>query len=202
MSHSYCQSFRRSYNSPQLSAIFHGSNPTSFGDGICLPSTCHSRTWLLDNYQETHNETSSCQLTSCEQDHFTEDTFVQSCCLPSVVQTTYPNSKPSERTSCQSRSSSTVSENASLSCQSRSSQQVGFGTQHCQPESYMAKHCPLKTSVSQSCQTLEYESSQCQCQISESSSCSPLVNAAPGPQLLESYEPACYITGGLKSSSK
>ncbi|KAM6162061.1 keratin-associated protein 27-1 [Erethizon dorsatum] len=205
MPQSYCQSLRSSYNPPPLSAIVHSSNPTSFGDGICLPSTCYSRTWLLDNSQETRNETTSRQLTGCEQDHFTEDTCVQSSCLPSVVRTICSNSKTSERTSGQSRSSLEVSENVSQSCQSGSGQEGSFGTQCSQPESYVAKSSPLKTFVSQSCQTLEYESSQCQCQTSESSSCSPLVNDAPGPQLPESsssYEPACCVTGGLQLSSK
>lgn len=205
MPQSYCQSLRSSYNPPQLSAIVHGSDATSFGDGICLPSTCYSRTWLLDNFQETHNETTSRPLTRREQDHFTEDTCVQSFRLPTIFQTTCSNSKPSERTSCQSRSALAVSENVSQSCQSGSSQQASFGTQLSQPENHMAQCSALKTSVSQSCQTLEYESRQCQCQVSESSACSPLVSVSPEPQLLEpssTYEPACCVTGGLQMPSK
>ncbi|XP_005375684.1 PREDICTED: keratin-associated protein 27-1 [Chinchilla lanigera] len=201
MPHSYCQSLRSSYNPPLLSAIVHGSNLTSCGDGICLPSTCHRRTWLLDNFQEARNETTSCQLTGREQDHLSEDTRVESSCLSRVVQTTRSNSEPSEKTSCQSRSSRAVSENVSQSCHSGSSQQVSFGAQR----SHIAQCCPLKTSVSQSDQNLEYESSQHQCQISESSSCNLLVNVSSGPQLPESsstYEPACCVIGGLQLPSK
>ncbi|XP_004646387.1 keratin-associated protein 27-1 [Octodon degus] len=205
MPHSYCQSFRSSYEPPLLSAIEHGSNSASFGDGICLPSACHGRTWLLDNFKGACNETTSCQLTSQERDHLTEDTCVQSSCLSRVVQTTCSNSKPSERTSCQPRSSLAVPENVAQPFQAGSSQQVSFGAHHPQPESSLAKCSQLETFSSQSCQILEYESSQRQCQISESGSCSPLVIVAPGPQFSESsstYEPACCVTGGLQLPSK
>ncbi|KAL2805335.1 keratin-associated protein 27-1 [Daubentonia madagascariensis] len=206
MPHSHYHSLRSFQNAPQLSAIVRGSNPISFEDGFCLPSSCHSRTWLLDNVQETCNETTSCQLTNCEQNMFTEDSCVQSACLPGGVQRTYSNSRPCEMTTCQSESSSAVLECVSQPCQSGNSQQMGFVVHSCQPESHMDKCCPPKTSASKSCQTLECESSQCQSQNSESSSCRPLVKDAPEPQLLESssttYEPTCCVTGGLQLPSK
>ncbi|XP_069328691.1 keratin-associated protein 27-1 [Eulemur rufifrons] len=206
MPHSHCCSLRSFQNAPPLSAIVHGSNPISFEDGFCLPSSYHSRTWLLDNFQETCSETTSCQLTNCEQNLSTEDSCVQSTCLPGIVQTTYSNSKPCERTTCHSESSSAVLECVSQPCQSEKSQQMGFVVQSCQPEGHVEKCCSPKTSTSKSCQTQECESSQYQSQNSESSSCRPLVNVAPEPQLLESssgtYKPTCCVTGGLQLPSK
>ncbi|XP_002716836.2 keratin-associated protein 27-1 [Oryctolagus cuniculus] len=204
MSHNQCQSLR-SFNAPTLSAITHASNPMSFDDGLCLPSSCYSRTWLLDNFQETCSKSSSCQLTSCEQNLFPGNSCVQRTCFPRIVQTTCSNSKPCDKTACQSQSASAVSECASQRCQSGSRQQMGFVAQSRQPASYMAKCSPLKTSVSKNCQTIECESSQCPSQNPESSSCGPMMNVAPGPQHAESsctYEPTCCITGGLQLPSK
>nr|XP_020008325.1 keratin-associated protein 27-1 [Castor canadensis] len=205
MSHSHHHSFRSFGKAPSLSAIVHGSNPVSFEDGLFLPSNCHSRTWLLDNIQETCRDTFSCQLTNCEQDQFTENSYVQSSCFPRVVQTTRSNSKSCERTNCQSGSSIAVKKCAAQPCQSGSSQKMSFIDQSCQPANYMAKCCPVKAPLSKSYQTLEYKSIQCQTQIPESSSYRPLVSVASEPQLLESsstYEPTCCVTGGLQMPSK
>ncbi|XP_012636326.2 keratin-associated protein 27-1 [Microcebus murinus] len=206
MPHSHYCSLRSFQNAPPLSAIVHDSNPISFEDGFCLPSSYHSRTWLLDNFQETCNETTSCQLTDYEQNLFTEDSCVQSTCLPGVVQTTYSNSKPCERTTCHSERSSVVLECVSQPCPSEKSQQMNFVVQSCQPESHMEKYCSSKTSAAKSCQAQECESNQRQSQSSESSSCRPLVSVAPEPRFLESssstYEPTCCVTGGLQLPSK
>lgn len=205
MSQSHCYSLRSSYNVPPLSAIVHGSNPISFEDGCFLPSSCHNRTWLLDNFQETCSETTSSKVSNCEQELCTEDSGVQSACLHRVVQTTCSNSRPHEKTTCESGSSSTVLKCVSQPCQSESSQRKGFAIQSCQPVSCAAKCCPPKTDVSQSGQALECESSQCQTQNPELSSCRPLVPVTTGPQLLESsnsYEPTCCVTGGLQLPSK
>ncbi|XP_008060056.1 keratin-associated protein 27-1 [Carlito syrichta] len=206
MPHSHGHSLRRFYSAPPLSAMEYGSNPISFEDGFCLPSSCHSRTWLLDNVQETHNETTtSCHLTNCEKDLVTEDSRVQSTCLPRVVQTTYCNPRPCERTTCQSETALAALECVSQPYQSGSSQQMGFVVQCHQPASYLEESCLSKTSMSTCCQTLECECSQDQSQRSESSSCRPLVNVAPELQLLESsstYEPTCCVTGGLQLPSK
>ncbi|KAM5281167.1 keratin-associated protein 27-1 [Ctenodactylus gundi] len=199
------QPLRSFYKPPPLSAIVHSSDPTGFADGLCLPSSYHSKTWLLDNFQETSNESTSCQLTSCEQNRLTEDIYVQNSCLPRLVQTTCSISKPCERSSCQSESSSRVLQNTSQPRQSGSRQQLSLVAQRRQPVIYMTTHCSEKSSVSQTCQTLEYESSQCQSQLCESSSFSSVVSAASGPQVLESsstYEPACCVTGGLQLPSK
>lgn len=205
MPHSHCHSLRSFHNAPPLSAITHGTNPISFEDGLCLPSSFHSRTWLLDNFQETCNETTSCQMTICEQDLFTDHSCVQSTCLPRVVQTTYSNSRPCERTACQSESSSAGLACVSQPCQSESTQQMGFVVQSCHPASLKGNSCPPKTSEPKNCQTLECASSQCQSENPESSSCRPLVNVTPEPQLLESsstYEPTCCVTGGFQLPSK
>ncbi|ELW59443.1 keratin-associated protein 27-1 [Tupaia chinensis] len=190
-----------SLRAPPLSAIEHGSSPTSFEDGFCLPSSCYSRTWLLDNFQDTWSEATSCQVTNCEQDRLPENSCVQNTCLSRVVQTTYSNSRPCEKTTCISGQSSAALECVSQPGQAGSSQQKGFIVQRCQPASYLVKYCPPKTSVSKNCQTLECESSQCQSQSPESSSCRTSVNVAPGPQLLvmpNTYEPTCCVTGGLQ----
>lgn len=206
MPHSHCHWLRSFHNAPPLSAITHGTNPISFEDGLCLPSSFHIRTWLLDNFQETCNETTSCQMTICEQDLFTDDSCVQSTCLPGVVQTTYSNSRPCERTACQSESSSAGLACVSQPCQSESTQQMGFVAQSCHPASLKGNSCPPKTSESKNCLTLECASSQCQSENPESSSCRPLVNVTPEPQLLESssstYEPTCCVTGGFQLPSK
>ncbi|XP_057552418.1 LOW QUALITY PROTEIN: keratin-associated protein 27-1 [Hippopotamus amphibius kiboko] len=197
---------KKFYNVPPLSAIVHESNVINFEDGFLLPSSCHSRTWLLDNFHDTCRETTSCKVSHGGQELCTEDSCVQSACLPRVVQMACSNSRPCERTACQSRSSSAVLECVSQPRQSGSSQQMGFIAQSCQPVSNMAKSCPPKTYVSKSCQTLECDSSQCQSQSPESSSCSPPVCVAPEPQPLESssnaYEPTCCVTGGLQLPSK
>ncbi|XP_054324288.2 keratin-associated protein 27-1 [Pongo pygmaeus] len=211
MPHSHCHSLRSFHNAPPLSAITHGTNPISFEDGLCLPSSFHSRTWLLDNFQETCNETTSCQMTNCEQDLFTDESCVQSNCLPGVVQTTYSNSRPCERPACQSESSSAGLACVSQPCQSETTQQMDFVAQSCQPASLQpaslkGNSCPPKTSESKNFETPECASSQCQSQNPESSSCRPLVNVAPEPQLLESssstYEPTCCVTGGFQLPSK
>ncbi|XP_014591971.2 keratin-associated protein 27-1 [Equus caballus] len=206
MLQSHCHSLKNFYNVPPLSAIIHSSKPISCEDGFFLPSSYHGRTWLLDNFQETCNETISCKAPNCEQERCTENSCVPSACFPRVVHTTCSNSRLCERTTCQSGTSSTVLECVSQPCQSVSSQQMGSVVQSCQPVSYVAKCCPPKTSVSTSCQTLECESNQYQSQSSESTSCRPLVYVAPGPQFLESssntYEPACCVTGGVQLPSK
>ncbi|XP_006194371.1 keratin-associated protein 27-1 [Camelus dromedarius] len=206
MTQSHSHPLKSFYSVPPLSAIIHESKAINFEDGFFFPSSCHSRTWLLDNFQETCHETTSCKVPNCEQGLSTGDSCVQTACLPRVVQTTCSNSRPCERTPCQSGSSSAVSEGVSQPCQSRSSQQMGVVVQSCQPVSNMAKCCPPKIYVSKTCQTVACESSQCQSQSPESSSCSSLVCVAQRPQLLESssntYEPTCCVTGGLQLPSE
>lgn len=205
MAQSHCYSLRSSYNVPPLSAIVHGSNSISFENGFFLPSSCHGRTWLLDEFQETCSKTTSSKVPSCEQELCTEDSGVRSACLHTVVQTTCSPSRTCEKTICQSGGSSAARKCVSQPCQSGSSQQKGFTIQSHQPVSYMAKRCSPMTYVSKSCQTLECESSQCQTRSPESSSCRPLVSVTSGTQLLESsngYEPTCCVTGGLQLSSK
>ncbi|XP_005073897.1 keratin-associated protein 27-1 [Mesocricetus auratus] len=205
MPHSYCQSFRSLGRAPSLSAITHDSNPKSFEDGIFLPSSCHSRTWLLGNIQETNSETSAHQPTTCEQHQCKADPCVQSSWISRADQTTWSNLKTCEKTTCQSGISPAVTECASQPCQSRNCQQVGFVAQSYQPASYMAKCYPVKSTVSEGCQTVEFETSQCYSQVSESSSCNSSSNVVSGTQLVESsgtYEPACCVTGGSQLSSK
>ncbi|XP_045719560.1 keratin-associated protein 27-1 [Mirounga angustirostris] len=194
------------YNAPPLSAIIHGFKLINFEDGFFLPSSCHGQTWLLDSFQETCSDTTSCKVSNHKQEPCTEPSCVQSVGLPRVVQTTCSNSRPCEKTICQSRYSSTLSECVSQPCQSGSSQQVGFVAQSCQPVSYVAKSCPPKTCTLKSCQTLEREPGQCQSQSPGFSSCRPPVHVAPGSQLLDSssntYEPTGCVTGGLQLPRK
>ncbi|XP_055273637.1 keratin-associated protein 27-1 [Moschus berezovskii] len=189
------------YNAPPLSAIIHESNVINFEDGFFLPSSCYSRTWLLDNFPEPCRETTSCIVPEDERELHSEESYVQNVCLSRVIQTTSSNSRPYEKTACQSRSSSAVLECASQPCQSGSSQEMSSVVQSCQSVSNMAKSCPPKTYVSKSCQTLECHCSQCQAQSPEPSSCSPLVYVTPESQLLETssntHEPTCCVTGGL-----
>lgn len=204
MSQSHCHSLKSSYSVPPLSAIVHGSNPVSFEDGFFLPSSCHGRTWLLDNFQEACSETTSSQVPNCERELCTEDSGVQRACLHRVTQTTCSSFRPHAKTTCKPESSSAVLKCVSQPCQSGSSQRKGLVIQNCQPVSYAAKCCPPKTYVSKSCRALAYESSQCQTQSPESSSCKPLV-VTTGPQFLEAsnnYEPTCCVTGGLQLPSK
>ncbi|XP_008834275.1 keratin-associated protein 27-1 [Nannospalax galili] len=201
MPHSHCHSRRSLGKAPPLSAILHDSRATSFEDGIFLPSSCYSRTWLLDNFEEACSETPTSQLPTCEQHQCTADTCVQWSCLPKVVHTTCSNSKSCEKTACQPA----VPECASQSCQSRNNQQVGFVAQRDQTARYKAQCYLLKNTVSESCRTVESEYSQCHHQALESSSCSPLGSVAPGPQLMETSsirEPTCCVTGGLQLPSK
>ncbi|XP_043451974.1 keratin-associated protein 27-1 [Prionailurus bengalensis] len=204
MSESQGHSPRNFYNVPPLSAIVHGSKLISFEDGFFLPSSCHGRTWLLDDFQETCSETTSCKVPNCKQELGTEQSCMQSACLPRVFQTTCSSSRPCEKTICQSGRSSAMLACVSQPCQSGSSQKVIV--QNCQPVSHVAKSCPPKTYLSKSCQTLECDPGQCQSQSPESGSCRPPVYVAPGPQLLESssntYEPTCCVTGGLQLPSK
>ncbi|EFB24532.1 hypothetical protein PANDA_016508, partial [Ailuropoda melanoleuca] len=197
---------RSFYNAPPLSAIIHGSKLINFEDGFFLPSSCHGRTWLLDNFQETCSEATSCKVPNRKQGPCKEPSCAQSTGLPRAVQATCSNSRPCEKTICQSGRSSAVAECVSEPCQSGSSQQVGFVVQSCQPVSYVAKSCPPKTCVSKSCQTPESEPGQCRSQSPESSSCRPPISVAPGSQLPESssniYEPTCCVTGGLQMPRK
>uniref|UniRef100_A0A8C7ADF8 Keratin-associated protein n=1 Tax=Neovison vison TaxID=452646 RepID=A0A8C7ADF8_NEOVI len=205
MPQSQGHSLRSSYNVPPLSAIVHGSKLIDFEDGLFLPSSCHGRTWLLDNFQETCSETTSCKVPNHKQELCAEPSCAQSAGLPRVVQTTCSNSRAFAKTMCQSGQSSAVSECVSQPCPSGSSQQVGSVVQSCQPVSSAAKSCPPKTCVSKSCQSLECEPGPCLSQSSESSSCRPPVSVAPGSQLLESsqtYEPTCCVTGGLQLPRK
>ncbi|XP_037685766.1 keratin-associated protein 27-1 [Choloepus didactylus] len=206
MPDNHSHSLRSFYSAPPLSAVIHSSNPQSNEDGFCLPSGFHSRTWLLDNFQETSSETTGCQLTNCEQDVHTKDLCAQCAFLPRVVQTTSINSRCNERTTCPSGGASAALECVSQACQARSNQQIGCTVRRFQPASYMTRGFPPKTYVSKSCQTLECEYHQCQVQSHGSSGCRPLVCVSPGPQLLESssstYEPTCCVTGGLQLSSK
>ncbi|XP_058426598.1 keratin-associated protein 27-1 [Diceros bicornis minor] len=205
MPQSHCQSLKKFYDVPPLSAIVHRSNATRFEDGFFLPSSCLCRTWLLDNFQEACRETTNCKVPNCEQKLCTETGCVKRACLPRVVQTTCSNSRPCGRTTCQSGSSSAVLASVSPPCQSGGSQQMCSVVQSCQPVSYVAKCCPPKTYVSKSCQTLECESNQCQSQSPESSSSRPRVYVVSGPELLEPssniYEATCCVTGGLQLPS-
>ncbi|XP_065769705.1 keratin-associated protein 27-1 [Muntiacus reevesi] len=200
------QSLKNFYNAPPLSAIVHESNVTDFEDGFFLPSSCYSRTWLLGNFPETCRKTTSCIAPRGERELHREESCVQNVCLSRVVQTTCPNSKPCERTACQSRSSSVVLECVSQPCQSGSSQQMGLVVQSCQPVRDTVKSCPPKTYVSKSCQTLECDCSQCQAQSPASSSCGSLAYITPESQLLETssntYEPTCCVTGGSSLPSE
>lgn len=205
MAPSHCCLLRSSYNIPPLSAILHGSNPISFEDGLFLPSSCHGRTWLLDNFQETCSENTSSPMPSCDQEPCTEDGGAQSARLSRVVQTTRSNPSPREGAPCRSGTSSAALNYVVQTCQSESSLPKGSPMQTCRSVSYVAKCCPPKTYVSKSCQAREGVSSQCQTQSPASSSCSPVVSVTAGPQLLESsssYEPSCCVTGGLQLPSK
>ncbi|XP_021040081.1 keratin-associated protein 27-1 [Mus caroli] len=202
MLHSHCQSFRSLGKAPSLSSITHNSNPKSFEDGIVLPSSCHSRTWLLDNFQETYSETSTCLPANCGQHHCKVDPCVQSSRNSRAEQTICSNSKTCERTR---EISPAVPESASQTCQSRNYKQVGFVAQSYQPASYMTKCCPLKSTAFESCQTLEFESSPCCSQVSECRSCNSSSNIVSGLHRVESsntYEPTCCVTGGSQVPSK
>ncbi|XP_021485973.2 keratin-associated protein 27-1 [Meriones unguiculatus] len=205
MPHSHCHSFGSLGKAPSLTSITHNSNPKSFEDGIFLPSSCHSRTWLLDSFQGSYRETSTCQLDKCEQHQCKVDPCAQSSWNSRADQTTCSSSKTCERTACQSGISLAVPECASQPCPSRNCQQVGFVAQSYQPASYMAKCYPLKPTVSESCQPVESESRQCCSQVPASSSCNSLSNIVSGPHLMESpstYEPTCCVTGGSQLPSK
>ncbi|XP_028612210.1 keratin-associated protein 27-1 [Grammomys surdaster] len=202
MLHSHCHSFRSLGKAPSLSSITHNSNPQSFEDGIFLPSSCHNRTWLLDNFQETYSETSTCQLTNCGQHQCKVDPCVQSSWNSGADQTICSNSKICERTT---EIAPAVPEHASQTCQSRNCKQIGFVAQSYQPASYITKCCPLKSTAFESSQTLEFESSPCRSQVPESSSCNTSSNIVSGPHLVESsstYEPTCCVTGGSQLPSK
>lgn len=205
MPHSYGPSLRSLGKTPSLSALTHDSNPKSFEDGIFLPSSWHSRTWLLDNFQETCSESSTHQPATYEQHQCKVDPCVQSSWISRADQTTWSNSKTCERTTCQSRISPALTACASQPCQSRSCRQVGFAVQGYQPASYMSKCLPLKSTVSESCQTVEFETSQCCSQVPDSRSCNSSSNVVSETQLVESsstYEPECCVTGGSQLSSK
>lgn len=202
MLHSHCQSVRSLDKATSLSSITHNSNPKSFEDGIVLPSSCHSRTWLLDNFQETNSETSTCLPANCGQYQCKVDPCVRSPWIFRVDKTICSNSKACERTI---EISPTMPQCASQTCQSRNCKQVGFVAHSYQPASYMTKCCPLKSTVLESCQTLEFESSPCCSQVPESRSCNSSSNIVSGPHLVESsssYEPTCCVTGGSQLPSK
>ncbi|XP_003751061.1 keratin-associated protein 27-1 [Rattus norvegicus] len=202
MLHSYCHSSGSLGKAPSLSSITHNSNPKSFEDGIFLPSSCHSRTWLLDNFQETHSETSPCQLTNRGQLQCKVDPSVKSPGNSRADQIIRSKSKASERTK---EISPSVPEHASQTCQSRTCKPMGFVAQSYRPASYMTKCCLLRSTVFESSQTLEFESSPCCSQVPESSSCNSSNNTVSGPHLVESsstYEPTCCVTGGSQLPSK
>ncbi|XP_004675553.1 PREDICTED: keratin-associated protein 27-1 [Condylura cristata] len=190
------------YDAAPLSAISVGqeSSPVSFEDGLFLPSSCHGKTWILDNFQGTCGETSSCQMSNSGRDLCTEGRRLQSACRPTAAQGSGCSSMSCERTTRQSGNSVEVLESISQSYQSGSCPPRGFAGQSCQPLISMAKGGPSKTHMSESYQSMECESTKCQSQSSTSSSCRPLVRGAPGSRLLESsstYQKSCCVTGGL-----
>ncbi|XP_055965155.1 keratin-associated protein 27-1 [Sorex fumeus] len=194
MSQGRCYSLRGIYNAPPLSVINHGSHPINLEEGMILPSSCHGRTWLLDNFQETHSET-SCKGTNREQELCREEGCSQTTCHSRGVQTACSKSRCWGKTTCQSQSSSVKSESVSQSCQSGNSQQMGLGGQS--GPALRVQRCPHDMYVTKSYQSLECESSQCQSQSSDPRACS---RASAGKQLLKSsitHEPTCCITGGL-----
>ncbi|XP_004619055.1 keratin-associated protein 27-1 [Sorex araneus] len=194
MSQGRCYSLRSTYNAPPLSAINHGCHPISLEEGLIIPSSCHGRTWLLDNFQESCSETSS-KGTNREQEMCREEGCSQTTCHSGGVQTACSKSRCWEKTTCQSQSSSATSECVSQSCQPGNSQQMGFGGQR--GPAFLVKRCPHDTYVRKSYQSLECQSSQCQSQGSEPRACSL---ASAGKRLLKSsstHEPTCCITGGL-----
>ncbi|XP_037380714.1 keratin-associated protein 27-1 [Talpa occidentalis] len=187
------------YDAAPLSSIGHESTipKGNFEDMVFLPSSCQGKTWLLDNFQETCSESSSCQVNSSGRDRCTEDRRLQSACRPRAAQGDGSSSMSCERTTRQSGNSMEVLERVSQSYQSGSCQPRGFASQSCQPMISMAKGGPSKTHMSESFQSMECESSQSQ--SSASNSCRPLLRGTPGSRILESsssYQKSCCVTGG------
>ncbi|XP_004713169.1 keratin-associated protein 27-1 [Echinops telfairi] len=202
MSHSHSHSCWSFYSVPPLSAIEHASNPVNVEDGLHLPSSCYSRTWLLDNFQETCCESTSCQATKCQQNSRSEDSGVPSACFPRVIQTVCPDPISRERTMGPAGADSAVPERVLPSSQPGCSQQMGHVILSCQPVSYVERNCPHKTYVCKSCQTLEKELRQIPAENSESSSCRFLVCGTQPLESSSTYEPTCCVTGGLQLPSK
>ncbi|XP_075399509.1 keratin-associated protein 27-1 [Tenrec ecaudatus] len=202
MSQSHCHSRWSFYSVPPLSAIEHASKPVSFEDGLCLPSSCYGRTWILDNFQETCCESTSCQATKRQQNSRSEDSGVQSACLPRVIPTVCTDPSSRERTAGPAGADSAVPELVVPSSQPGSSQQVGRVIPSCQPVSCVERNCPHKTYVCKHCQTLETEFSQTPAENSESNSCRYLVYGTQPLGSSSTYEPICCVTGGLQLPSK
>ncbi|XP_016071973.1 PREDICTED: keratin-associated protein 27-1 [Miniopterus natalensis] len=200
-----CPSPRSSHGAPTLSAFVHGSDPVNTGDGLFLPSTCHSRTWLLGNVEEACGGARCGQVPDHTQELCLEKGGVQSARLHRVALRTCTKARPREGTACPSGGSSAELQCVAQPCQSGASQQTGGAIQGCQPGSSVAKRCPPKTYVSKNCRTLGLESSQCHRQSPDSSPRRPPASVTPGPRLPEppasAYEPTCCVTGGWQLPS-
>ena len=184
-------------SAPPLSAIVYSSHPGSFDDGLFLPSSCHSRTWLLDSVEEA---CSLGQAPSLAPEPCPQDSGMPGACLPGAVHVASSHASACERTTCRSGGSSAKFRCESQLCASDSNQPAGFAIQSCPPVSPGAKPCPLRTHVSKKDPVSECGPSQGRPQGPGSRSCRPLVPVTPSLQLpgpsSNAGEPPCCVTGG------
>ncbi|XP_028359695.1 keratin-associated protein 27-1 [Phyllostomus discolor] len=176
---------------PPLSAIEHSSPPPCLGNGVFLPSSCHSRTWLLDRAEESRG---------LKPEPCPRDSGVPRSCLPAVVLVAGSHASTRERTMCPSGGSSAECRCESQPCTPARSQPAGFATQSCPPGSHGAKPCPSRTDASTQCPAPECGLSQGHPQDPGPRPCRPPAPGTPSPQLLgpssDTGEPPCCVTGG------
>ena len=84
--HNYCSgnytlgSLRSPCHIPVASFVGFYTPSVSVGDGLCLPSSCQDRTWILSNGQETCSEPTSCQPANCEPSSCETSSYPSSGC--------------------------------------------------------------------------------------------------------------------------
>lgn len=190
---SHRPSLRGPRGAPPLSAIEHSSHPMSFDVGVFLPSSCHSRTWLLGRAEEP------CSL---EPEPCPQDSGMPGTSLPGAVHAAGSHASARERTTCPSAGSWAGCRCASQPCASASSRPAGCALRSCPPGSHTAKPCPSpsRTDASTQCPAPECGPGQGHPQDPGSRSCRPPVPVTPSPQLpgppSDTGEPPCCVTGG------
>ncbi|XP_045708629.1 keratin-associated protein 27-1 [Phyllostomus hastatus] len=189
---SHRPSLRGPRGAPPLSAIEHSSPPPSRDDGLFLPSSCHSRTWLLDRCGE--------EPRGLEPEPCPRDGGVPRSCLPAAVRSAGSHASTRERTTGPSGGSSAECRRESQPCAPACSLPAGFAIQSCPPGGHGAQPCPSRTDASTQCPAPECGPSQGRPQDPGPRPCRPPAPGTPSPQppgpSADPGEPPCCVTGG------
>ncbi|XP_006862641.1 PREDICTED: keratin-associated protein 26-1-like [Chrysochloris asiatica] len=124
----YSSGFRRNVcHIPASSSIALCSTDMSYGDTICLPSSCQGNSWLLDNCQDTFSESTrdNCgESTICQPTNSEHNNCEASSCPPTACYVPRP---------CQGTSFIPVSSSISSTCLPVSCRPLNFVSSGCRP---------------------------------------------------------------------